>query len=487
MNKPILRALFLDAYYQVLDNKVFRILAVLVCVLVLPTFVFGAREQGVVILFGVKTIPWESLDWLVGGTHNPDIVVQRFQDLVVGGLAGSIGILFSIAATAFFVPRMLEKGAADVVFSRPVGRTTLLAARYFAGVLFVAILAATLVFGMHIGLRLVSGRSDPAFLWTILTIVYVFALVHSVSLLVGVLTRNAVAGLLVTILFFTLNGCVHNVWIISEFARDQDRIAREEQEKDGTQPLLEDKVPPLLYHSLDALHFVLPKTTDADPIVRKLRSAILDHEPLLRDSVTGASLADSPQGFQYSGTPGVLDLEHQPAHWASKADAEPAAELTLRREARLLDGRKRSARTAAKNLGSELEKAGTKTTPTPGSEPGPGLRAELVGWSETTPEGEWSRATGYVALGEWLLVVEARQRGKPEGDADAARLVQKLVRRIQLDDNDPRGMDPPHWYQRHLDWTAPLRHNIFFSIASSLAFAAVLFALAAWKLRRIDF
>jgi len=484
MNGPILRALFLDAYYQVLDNKVFRILAVLVGLLVLPTFVLGAREEGLVILFGVKTISWDNVTWLTG-TQNPDLVVQNFQDFVVGGLAGTIGILFSIAATAFFVPRMLEKGAADVVFSRPVSRTTLLCARYCAGVLFVALLASTLVFGMYLGLRIVSGRGDPAFLWSILTIVYVFALVHSVSLLVGVLTRSAVAGLLVTILFFTLNGCVHNVWILSEFARDQERLAREEQDKDAAEH--EDKVPPLLYHSLDTLHFILPKTTDSDLIVRKLRRAILESPPVVRDSVTGTRVAESPENLTLVGAQGERDLEREPALWQSKGADASATEITFRRESRVVEGRRRSARTAARTLSTELEQSGAKLVPAPGFEPGPGLRPEIVCWEEKQSEGEWSRARAYVALGDWLLVVEVRQRTQAEANRSAGELARSFTRHIRLDENDPRGMDPARWYEHRLDWSAPLRHNIFFSVGSSVLFALLLFALAAWKLKRIDF
>jgi hypothetical protein len=48
-------------------------------------------------------------------------------------------------------------------------------------------------------------------------------------------------------------------------------------------------------------------------------------------------------------------------------------------------------------------------------------------------------------------------------------------------------MEAEAWYARRLDWFAPLRHNIFFSLGSSLGFALLCFALAAWRLKRIDF
>lgn len=476
MKRPILEALLLDAYYQVLDNRVFRMLAVLVVLLVLPTFVLGAREQGLVILFGVKTVPWRDLGWLVGGQNNPDVIVQRFQEAVVGGLAGTLGILFSIAATAFFVPRMLEKGAADVVFSRPIGRATLLAARYSAGVLFVGLLSAALVVGMHLGLLLVSGRSDPAFLWTILTIVYVFALVHSVSLLVGVLTRNAVAALLSTILFFALNGCVHNVWILSEYARQERVLQHEEQEAHA------DDVPAILYHTLDTLHFVLPKTTDADLIVHKLRRAIVEDEPLLRDEATGVSLAELPQGLGPDGRLGTRDLAREPARWTSAA-----GELVLRREARLLDGKRRNARGTAREFSTALEQRGVQPGPALASEPGRAPRFEFVSWKETLDGQEKSCTTGFCALGDWLLVLEVRERASADSPDGAGLRAQSFARQLHLDQDDPRGMDPAHWYARRLDWGAPPRHNIFVSVSSSLLFALVLFALAAWRLSRIDF
>src|SRR5258706_355787 len=389
MNKPIARALFLDAYYQVLDNKVFRLLAIVASLLVLPTFVLGAREQGLVILYGVKTVPWEDIGWLVGGLRNHALIVQRYQDIVVGGLAGTIGILFAIAATAFFVPRMLEKGAADVVFSRPVSRHVLLLARYCAGVLFVAILSTALVLGMHIGLLLVSGTSDPAFLWSVA------------------------------------------------------------------------------------------------PIVYKLRKAISEGPPLLRDEAAGLSVLAAPRGLQLSGAHGKVDLSQEPARWTPLPDApEGRTEISLRREARQLDGKRRSARTAAKNLVTELQKSGAKVAQQAEVGFGPGLHPDSVSWTETEPDGTWSRSTGFLAAGEWLYVLEARARGENTSESGPALTVLALAHEFRIDDND---QDPSKWYQRQLDWFAPLRHNIFFSIGSSLTFVLLLFALAAWKLKRIDF
>ena len=51
------------------------------------------------------------------------------QIVFIDYLAGTVGIFMCVAATVFFVPRMLEKGAADPLFSKPVSRWSLLFAR----------------------------------------------------------------------------------------------------------------------------------------------------------------------------------------------------------------------------------------------------------------------------------------------------------------------------------------------------------------------
>ena len=197
MNAHVIRALLEDAFYQVLDNKVFRLLAILAIVFIAPTFLIGFHPHDITLLFGWQHVEYADLFRLVGQPP-PEVkdvhveVIRVVQSIFVDKLAGNFGTLFCIAATAFFVPRMLEKGAADIVFSKPVSRLALLLARYFSGILFVGILAFLLVVGMHVGFLVTSGYSDSGFLWSALTLVYVFALIHAFSTCVAAL--NAVCS-----------------------------------------------------------------------------------------------------------------------------------------------------------------------------------------------------------------------------------------------------------------------------------------------------
>ena len=48
-------------------------------------------------------------------------------------------------------------------------------------------------------------------------------------------------------------------------------------------------------------------------------------------------------------------------------------------------------------------------------------------------------------------------------------------------------MDPASWYRRQFGWDSRLEFNAFFSIGTSIAFAALMLALAWLKIRLVDF
>jgi hypothetical protein len=176
-----------------------------------------------------------------------------------------------VTATAFFMPRMLEKGAADVVFSKPVSRLALMLTRYIAGLIFVAVLAVALIGGMHLGLSLVSGHSLPGFLWSIPTLIYTFAVFHAVSILAGVVTRSSVGAILLTMTFATLNSCTHGAWEVKQAYSDSQELADLGEQVDldpGAMP------EPLRWigGALDVAHYALPKTRDARRLAELLRA-----------------------------------------------------------------------------------------------------------------------------------------------------------------------------------------------------------------------
>ncbi len=517
MNRNSLRALVADAFHQVVDNWVFRILAVLTLLPILVTFVVGFRADTVEILFGLKSWSYAELFGAFGvGALPPDpqgMVIEIVLNLCFEFLAGFFGLVLAISATAFFVPRMLEKGTAELYFHKPVSRAWLLASRYFAGLVFIALVGGILVVGMYLGLLLVSGWGDPGILVAAPQLVYIFALIHSFSVLCGVVTRSTVAAILLSSLFYFSNGCIHVGWIAWEQSRrgpevDLERIevgadgsqAVPEPEAEGEEREVETKEPPtvvrVLKTTLDTLHLVLPKTTDADFFARKVRRAL--DRPAFRDPDSLVTLFRLEGGLERIETAG---LEPAPELGAALGEARlaarseqgvrhslwrRAAKKTETRIGERVRVREESSSQAAEDLEDLLAAGGatelTRESGRFGSEAGGReLSGSTLRWLDASGAPRQARVFRG-SSGAWMytLLVEspADARDAAAFEAEASALVDQL------------GLDLAsieEWYPSQLGFTAPLRFNILFSIGSSLAFAAAMLGLALWRLRRIAF
>ncbi len=116
------------------------------------------------------------------------------------GLGSWIAILVSVVITSFFIPNMLHKGTVDMLLVKPTRRWILLLYKYVGGLVFVLVATAFGMAGMVIVLGLRSGVWGFEALLLVPTLVFFFAILYSISTLVGVTTRNTIASILLTIL-----------------------------------------------------------------------------------------------------------------------------------------------------------------------------------------------------------------------------------------------------------------------------------------------
>lgn len=508
MNATILRALFEDARQQVLDNKVFRLLIILMGIPILFTFLVGFHEEHMSFLWGWKTVNYQEFlqNFGVGDVGTEDIsatFIQALQSIILAGLVGTFGMMLCIAATAFFAPRILEKGAADTLFSKPLSRMTILMSRYFAGILFVAFLSLVLVVGMYLGLWVTSGYNDPGFLWGALTLVYLYAMMHAFSIGVAVFTRSSTAAILLTIFLFMICGAVHGVWVTYEFSQEQDFVAQlrgenleiEDEDEDGAQEKEEEEestVVGLLVTSLKTLHFTLPKTSEADLITEKLKRAVTEKAPQVETEDGDLVLKSPPQGFVlFAGTEDALETSG--VEWISERDAgADAGHITMRRYEREEIEKKIGRRTkllpmnakdASEALETELE--GRGLDPDSDNIQLSGIRAISLRWQEPDDGPRSERVTFH--YGDWLYEIDFMVPAEEMDEDEFRDLRRDFLQGGNIVLGQIAGMQPGKWYQKVFDWDAKWKYNIFFSIGSSLAFIAAMLGLAWLRLRRIDF
>lgn len=160
---------------------------------------------------------------------------------LVGSMVGFIGMLILLLTFAGFVPDMMQKGTIDLVLARPVGRVHLLMSKYFAALLSVFVVTSLITTGCALGLYAGTGRFNP---WVALSSLFataVFAVLHGMSTLVGVLTRSSNVAALASA----------GVWGTSAFVGQFHHMS---------ETLFKDS--PLVRESLEAAYTVLPKVSD---------------------------------------------------------------------------------------------------------------------------------------------------------------------------------------------------------------------------------
>lgn len=512
MNAHIAQALLRDAVYQVLASWVFRILVLLALILVATTFLVGFREEGVV-LAGLHTTSWESLAAAFDETLSPaDIadmprnLVEAITQIFVDYVAGMLGMGLCIAATAFFIPEMIQKGAADVVFHKPVSRLVFYLSRYFAGLIFVATLSTLLVTGMFLGFTVASDHSDPALLWSALSLTYVFAMLHGVSMLAGVVTRSSIAAILLTLLFFFANGCVQNIWVgtqqLSAMAEElealtQDELEGEVEEEEEDDNALLDTVVDVLVFGRDAWHYVMPKTMDAPVITKKMRAYVSADAPLFEDEESGILVEDLPfegrvledPAAGWSRPEEIAALYGQAIFGAESSDGLATVRV-FRRDRRELpvgtsgklrpESKSRAARdltdalmslAADASVESESGRAGPRDT----------MSATVIRWARLEEGARHEMRTVLLRAPDHVLLLESDLAPGATEEPD------DLERDFSREAGIPVSSAQNDWYEEQLALDAELKFNILFSIGSSLAFAAAVLLIGWWRLNKIDF
>lgn len=205
-----------------------------------------------------------------GGWQSPQpgpLAVQVFfiLEYIVNGIGAWVGLLVSVGLTAYFVPNMLKKGTVDMLLIKPISRPVLLFYKYLGGLLFILLNTTVAVGGIWLALNLRSGLWSPGPLIAIPAITFFFAILYSVSVLFGVMTRNPIVSIVVTLFVWV---CLFVVGTMHTAAAQVAR-AREEakkQQQDLPPPSEEEKT---FVAIVNALHYVLPRTSDVVILIRR--------------------------------------------------------------------------------------------------------------------------------------------------------------------------------------------------------------------------
>ncbi len=126
----------------------------------------------------------------------------RYLQLAVAFMFYSLGILLSVFATASLVPHMLQKGAIDLLLSKPMSRPGLFLSKYLGALGVASANILYLAGGLAIILALKTGVWNGGLLWSGLAMCLYFASLLGFLVLIGAVTRSTTVSIMITALLF---------------------------------------------------------------------------------------------------------------------------------------------------------------------------------------------------------------------------------------------------------------------------------------------
>jgi ABC-2 type transport system permease protein len=186
-------ALIRDTFREAFARKIFWGLFGLSTALIL-FFLFLLKidlvegAMATVSLFGATSSRTRDVDSLVRGVY--------------GGIATFLytwGMFLAVFASAGLIPSVLEPGRIELLLSKPVSRTHILLGRYVGNVLVISCNVIFLVLGIWTILGIKTGIWSKTFLVSIATSIFIFAVLLSVVVLIGVLFESAALATMITV------------------------------------------------------------------------------------------------------------------------------------------------------------------------------------------------------------------------------------------------------------------------------------------------
>jgi ABC-type transport system involved in multi-copper enzyme maturation permease subunit len=139
---------------------------------------------------------------LFGRDRTRTLQVDRLVKGVYGSIATFLytwGMALSVFASSGLTPSVLEPGRIELILSKPVSRVHILLGRFAGNVAVVALNTVYLVLGVWIIFGIKTHIWGTQFLWSIATTIFIFAVLLTVVVLIGVLFESAALATMITV------------------------------------------------------------------------------------------------------------------------------------------------------------------------------------------------------------------------------------------------------------------------------------------------
>jgi hypothetical protein len=142
-------------------------------------------------------------------------VREWFLSTVMSTIVGVIGTIAAILVTSTIIPQMFDPGSITLLLSKPISRSGLFITKVLGGCAFILLLVSYLIVGLWLIAGLRFGIWNQGVLWCIPIFLLMFLIYYSVSAFVGLVWKNAIVAVVVTVVFwlgcFMVGSAMHGI------------------------------------------------------------------------------------------------------------------------------------------------------------------------------------------------------------------------------------------------------------------------------------
>jgi ABC-type transport system involved in multi-copper enzyme maturation permease subunit len=200
-------AILMDSFRLLQARRLFWVTFGISMLVALAYASIGFNEKGMTLFFGAKE--FENPILREGRPEAAAFYVMMFTDWIVGLWLAWFALGLALISTAGIFPDFIAEGSIGISLSKPVGRMRLFLLKFAGGLLFVALQVAvfTLMVFLAIGWRV--GEWNFTIFWAVPVVTFVFGLLYSVAVLIGVWSRSTLFALLGACGMWVLSWLVH--------------------------------------------------------------------------------------------------------------------------------------------------------------------------------------------------------------------------------------------------------------------------------------
>lgn len=129
-------------------------------------------------------------------------IVNDLLQLFMRFFLGTVGVFTAILLTSTMIPHTFEAGAVDLLLSKPVHRGLLYVTKFLGGCVFITLSATYMIVGLWLLSGWRYGVWNARLLWCVPLFLLLFAVYYAFSALVGLVWRNAIVSVVLTVLFW---------------------------------------------------------------------------------------------------------------------------------------------------------------------------------------------------------------------------------------------------------------------------------------------